>query len=176
MRLRGTPESWIAALTGPSERAWKHATLTMGGLQPEHEVDPAPFIRALDSDNDEVVFWSVTALGRLRRRAQSAVPRLIEAATHSLIAVREAVIVALVRIAPADVPAKRAIFARFRDRSPIVRSEALRAVTDLRGLEPADFRKVRGRLRDRNADVRDDARTTIDNIKRRKAFAGLRAQ
>jgi hypothetical protein len=170
MRLRGTPESWIAALTGPNERAWKHATLTMGGLEPEHAVDPAPFARALDSASEEVVFWSVTALARLRHRARPAVPRLIAIAGHRALAVRQAVIAALVRIAPADPAVKRAVFTRLRDRSPFVRSDALRAVVDLRGLTRADLGKVRRRLRDRNADVRDDAHATIDNIKRRKAL------
>lgn len=174
MRLRGTPESWIAALTGRSEKAWKQATLMMGGLEPEYPVAAQPFIDALDSGNDEVIFWSVIALGRLRARARDALPKLVALCRHKRINVRQSALCALVRVAPGDPAVKRAIFASFRDRSPLVRSEALREAIGLRNLDGTDFRRVRGMLRDRNADVRDDAEITIENIKNRKAIAAAR--
>lgn len=169
MRLRGTPASWIAALTGRSDKAWKHATMMMGGLETEHGVSPQPFIDALDSGSAEVTFWSIIALDRLRARA--AVPKLCGLCRHKKINVRESAVSALAKIAPGDPAVKAAVFGAFRDRSPLVRSEAVRAVMDLRKLDGADFRRVRTMLRDSNSDVRYSASITIDNIKRRKTIA-----
>src|SRR5262245_17441775 len=110
MRLRGAPDAWIAALTGASDKAWKQATLMMGGLKPEDGVSPQPFIDALESGNDEVTFWSVVALGRLRVRARAAVPKLCGLCRHKQINVRESALSALAKIAPGDPAAKGAIF------------------------------------------------------------------
>jgi hypothetical protein len=48
-------------------------------------------------------------------------------------------------------------------------------VIKLRNLDAADYRRVRGMLRERNAEVRWAAEVTVDNIKRRKGIAAARA-
>jgi hypothetical protein len=117
-----------------------------------------------------VVFWSITALKRLGKRARYAVPDLAPLTKHSYLGIQQSALTSLATIAPSDAFVKRTIFDAFSNRRPAVRAEAVRAVILLRKLNRQDFDGVRLLLADPNEEVRYYAEITTRNIKHRNGI------
>jgi HEAT repeat protein len=93
-------QKWISWITSSDKKKWKKATLALGGLSYDSDVDVPCLISALDSDVDDVVFWCVGALGSLGDRSIDAIDRLIALTDSEYLGVRQASIYALSKIAP----------------------------------------------------------------------------
>jgi len=164
-RLQGTPEDWIVWLTSSDERKWKKARLTMGGLEPTDDVPVDPLINALQSEQDEIVFWCAIALERLQHRASSALPALVQiASNHRQFGIRETAVWALAKIDPADQSVKMAIFDALKDSSSSVRRAALQASIDIYDLSDNDLTHIQAMSSDADEDVARWSEIALRNI------------
>ena len=164
--LRGTPDDWFAWLVGSDEKLRHDAKLLLGGLTPEDPVPPEPLIARLTDRDPRTVFWAVVGLTCLRPRATAAVSGLAHLATADpAFGTRQAAIGALVRVAPRDPVAKRAILNGLVDDSFWVRAEALRALIQVPELDQGDMEAIRALERDSEAVVRNQVEVTLRNIR-----------
>jgi HEAT repeat protein len=168
MRIRGTPEDWLAWLVGPDPRKRKEAKLILGGLTPDDEAALVPLAKALASNDDVIVFWSVVALTRLGRRATSAVPALCRLANfHAQFGMRQAAVAALGQIAPGDGAAKAAVLNAISDLSPFVRREALQAICAFDSLSNVELGRIRAAASDPDETVARWSKAALRNIRAR---------
>ena len=165
MRITGNPEEWLAWLTGKDERKWHRATLILGGLSPENEVDTTPLVKALASENRDVVFWSTVGLGRLGARASGAICELSHLAiNHHQFGVRQAAVRALSKIGPSDRQAKSAVLAALDDPNPFVRQSALQALIDFKELSKRELSRIEAMEVDPDRAVSNWAVSALRNI------------
>ena len=162
--IHGTPEDWIAWLTDSSEQKRKEARLILGGLRPSDRLRLAPLITALKSTDDNVVFWAVCALGRLRSRARRAVPALIDLVHHRKSGVRQAAIHALSRLDPNDMRIKGVILQALQDTDPFVRREALQSLISLKNLTNEDIALIQAAGNDADENVARWSEIALRNI------------
>jgi HEAT repeat protein len=130
-----SPTPWLRALESPDAALRKEASLWLGGLSPNEDVEVAPLAEALNSMNETVSFWAAIALGCLGSRAGQAVaPLSATAQHHSAFGVRQACIAALGKVALLDDVARSSIFRALSDPSPFVQREALQGIATLKVL------------------------------------------
>lgn len=168
----GTPDEWIAWLTGPEAAKRKRATLAMGGLYPDDDVAIEPFVAGLRAENRDVVFWCTVALERLGPRAAPAVPGLILAAgRHPAFGVRQSAVAALGAVAPCDAAAKSAVLHALCDESSFVRRQALQALIGFQPLSESDLSRIRSMANDPDEDVSNWSEIALRNIRLRNMTA-----
>ena len=142
----GSPDDWFEWLMGQDGTLAHEATIIFGGLEPTDPVPIFPLVRRLDSENHEIQFWAIIALGRLESSALAGAPRLREIArSHEAFGLRQAAIMALKHIAPGDPQTKDTLKITLRDPNPFVRRETLQAFIDIPNLTDADLQLIAGR-------------------------------
>lgn len=157
----------ISWLTSKDARRRKRSAFILGSLKTSDRISISPFIEALTSKNDDVVFWCVCALAGMRSRSRRSVPKLIELLSHKRVGIRQGVLIALARIAPTDECVKQAVFNALNDKSAFVRRQALQEIIEIKNLSKADLAKIKILRNDADEDVARWAETTIRNIRLR---------
>ena len=153
-QFKGTPEEWLDWLVGGDEQRAHDACLALGGIGPDDGIAPDPFVAALSSANENVVFWATIALARLGPKAARATPTLVEISSqHPAFGVRQAAVSALSQIIPSDPLVKVALLAALQDPHAAVRREALQALTRVRALEDDDLHLIAKLSGDADKDV-----------------------
>jgi HEAT repeat protein len=141
--MKPSIQDYLDWVIGEDIELRQEAKLYLGGLTPDDDVSVHPLIDALRSSNDDLAFWAVVALNRLKGKSIDAIPSLLELCVkHEAIGVRQAVITALASIAPETPNVREAVFAAFSDESPFVRREALQAAISLVNLAEADLTAI----------------------------------
>lgn len=164
MTIKGTPDQWFAWLTSTNHCQRHKAKLILGSLKPSDSVDVQALIHALACENDEVVFWAMTALGRLGAQATIAIPMLISLTQHPAFGQRQTAIKVLSEIAPDQADAKAAIIAALHDASPFVRRQALQAMIRMQNLDSNDLNDIRALEADSDSAVAAWAEIALRNI------------
>ena len=164
--LIGSPDEWFEWLTGRDDKRAHEATMILGGLEPSDPVPIPPLVQRLDASTEKAQFWAIIALGRLEINALSAAPRLREIArAHEAFGLRQAAILALKRIAPADPATKETLKLGLGDPNPFVRRETLRAFIDVPNLTPADLQLIAAAATDSNEAVAAWSEIALRNIR-----------
>jgi HEAT repeat protein len=141
----------------------------LGVLEADAEVDLEPLLIGLRSTNETVVFWSVTALGRLPRSAGLAADDLARIVLdHPALASRQAAIVALAVLAPSAARTRTTLQAALQDSSPFVRREALQALIEVPNQAEEDLERIRVCASDPDEAVRDWSTIALRNIAARR--------
>jgi hypothetical protein len=140
----------------------------LGGLEPDDRVDPDSLASGLNHSNEDVVFWTIIGIGRLRARGAACLPDVIAiAANHARADLRQAAIAAIAKIATDDSATKNALLAALRDPSPSVRRETLQALVHLPGLSSVDLEAIRELQHDADKTVVRWAKMAVAAIERR---------
>jgi hypothetical protein len=160
--LPGSPQVWLDAIAGRNSTARKDATLIIGDLRKSDAVDPAPFIAALKSDDEDVVFWSLVALERIGAPAKAGLTQIAVSLQHPAFGVRQAAIGAIAKLGIYDEQVQDIILTVLDDTDPFVRAEAVRALARARALREDIIAKVRSLLRDPDEDVRHCAEKCLE--------------
>jgi HEAT repeat protein len=163
--IHGTPEEWLAWLTDRDDQKRKEATLILGGLRPSDRLRLAPLIAALKSTDDNVVFWSVIALGCLRSRARRAIPAVVDLVHHRDFGMRQAAIHTLSVLGPNDPRVKREIIQALRDPNPYVRREALQSLINMKNLTEDDIAVIKSAGSDPDDAVASWSEIALRNIR-----------
>jgi HEAT repeat protein len=172
MDSEATPEKWLSWLQYGNHSERKEATLILGGLKPSDPVRLSPLVQALESEDDNLIFWCVIALGRLRSRARRAVPRLLPLLERSAFGIRQAVVLTLSKIAPNDERVKGAILGALKDPSPLVRRQALQAAIVIPHLTKGELRSIRSMENDLDEAVARWSEVALRNIRLRQKRSG----
>lgn len=156
----------LLKLQGSSAQERKHATLVLGGLTPEDACPIEPLVQVLSSENDDLVFWSIVALGRLQHQAELAVGKIsVIAKTHHAFGIRQVALTALSKIAPDSAAARLAIFAAFADDNPFVRREALQSSILIPEHTSDELSKIAAMSADRDETVAAWSTVVLRNIR-----------
>lgn len=138
------PGPWLHALAHGDDESRKQATMAIGSFSLDKQIDVTPFIAALSSSEEKLVFWSVIGLGRARSQAVQAIAALASLVqNHNAFGIRQAAISALREIAPGDPSSRSATFGALHDENPFVRREALQSIAKLQSLSPIETQAVR---------------------------------
>jgi HEAT repeat protein len=166
MRVHGTPEDWLAWLTGVDARKRKEATLIMGGLRPGDVKRIAPLVDGLASPDGDIVFWCAVGLKRLGEQAALAIPELARIAVgYEQFGVRQAAVAALSKIGPRDRTSKAAVLRGLEDPNPFVRREALEALIGFETLSDEDIGRIKAMERDADEHVASWSEIALRNIR-----------
>jgi HEAT repeat protein len=159
-------EDCLSKLQGSNTQERKSASLILGGLIPEDAWPIEPLVDALDSENDDLVFWSIIALGRLEHHAALAVEKIsIIAKTHQAFGIRQVALSTLSKIAPKSIVARKAIFSAFTDDSPLVRREALQSSILVHEHTSEELSKIAAMSADRDKTVAAWSDVALRNIR-----------
>jgi HEAT repeat protein len=165
--MQEATRQWISWLTSGNASERKRATFELGNLKTTDNASVTALVEALMSENDNVTFWVVVALGRLRSRSRKSVPLLIELLAHKKRAIRQATVSALSAVAPNDDRVKQALFACFKDKSPFVRRQALQAVIEVKNLTRNDLTLIGAMKNDVDESVARWSEIALRNIRLR---------
>jgi hypothetical protein len=160
--LPGTPQAWLEAIAGNDQTAWKDATLICGGLEESDRVDPAPFLASLESNDEEVVFWSLIALKRIGAPAKAGLDQIATTLHHPAFGVRETAIGALADLAIEETSVQDMIVASLDDADACVRAEAVHALEQASALRECAIAKLRLLLADTDEYVRYCAKRCLE--------------
>lgn len=137
------PQPWLDALAHGNDVERKNATLAIGGFSLDASIDVLPFINALCSTDEQIVFWSVIGLARAKYQAAQAITALASLVqSHPAFGIRQAAVVALRKIALLDTVARQTTVQALQDRSAFVRREALQSVAAYPSLSPLEIQVV----------------------------------
>lgn len=138
------PQPWLDALARGDEEDRRKATMAIGSFSLEERIDVAPFVAALSSPDEKLVFWSVIGLGRARSQAAQAVSALASLVHgHSDSGIRQAAISALRDIAPGEAVSRSTTFQALLDSNAFVRREALQSIAAYPSISPTEVQIVR---------------------------------
>jgi hypothetical protein len=157
-------QTWISWITSGDKRKWKEATLALGGLSSESDVDIPSLIDALDSEVDDVVFWCVGALGALGSRSVGAIEKLIQRTDHSFPAIRQASMYALSRIAPNRIELNSTFVRKLSDSSEFVVCDALSTLIRMDSVGNTEIDAIKGCLVSPSQHVAFQAEVALRNI------------
>jgi HEAT repeat protein len=160
--LPGTPQMWLDAVAGNDSRAWKDATLILGGITERDKLDVHPFIAALSHPDGDVVFWSLCALGRMGDPAKIALSSLKTVLKHPEFGNRCQAINTLRVLAIEDEHVQNSIAEMLGDANPSVRSDAVRALESAKPLPASIVSQIQKLLSDTDDDVRHYAARCLD--------------
>jgi len=160
--LPGTPQMWLDAVAGNDSRAWKDATLILGGITESDKLDVHPFIAALSHPDGDVVFWSLCALGRMGEPAKIALSSLKTVLKHPEFGNRCQAINVLRELAIEDEDIQNSIAAMLEDTNPFVRADAVRALASAKPMHAPMVAKIQKLLSDPDEDVRHYAARCLD--------------
>ena len=154
MALAIDPSPWLAALTGSDEEARHAATLALGGFTEADKVVAEPLVAALSSRDEDVVFWSVVALGCICLQGCSAAPHLASIIrSHTAFGVRQAAVQSIVKVAPKAVETRHAVISALADENAFVRREALQSTLSLLPLAAEEIASISSLSADPNQAV-----------------------
>ena len=166
MKKPTSPTEWLSWLVGSDAKQRQRARLALGGVEPEDEIDPGCFVAALSSGNDDVVFWSLVALGGIGPAGCSAVNEIRElASAHHASPIRAQAMAALVRIAPNDPETRVCVRAALSDSNPFVRREALENMITVASASDGDLDAIGELATDSDASVARWSEIAIRNIR-----------
>lgn len=157
-------QTWISWLTSSNEKQWKEATLALGGLSPDSDVDIPSLVAALDSDLDDVVFWSIGALGSLGKRSECAIDKLMVLTDSTYLGVRQSSIRALSRITPDRADISNVFLKKLEDESEFVVCDVLSAFIEMNCVGPLEIEAIKKCLTSPSKHVAFQAEVTLRNI------------
>jgi len=157
-------QKWISWITSSDKKKWKKATLALGGLSYDSEVDIPSLVTALDSDDDDVVFWCVGALGSLGNRSENAIDRLIILTDSDYFGIRQASIYALSRIAPDKSELNDIFIRKLSDSSEFVVRDVLSAFIRMNTVGDTEINAIKQCLTHSSDHVVFKAEVAIRNI------------
>ncbi len=138
------PEGWLYDLAHGNDEARHHATRAIGSLSSGRQIDIAPFVAALSSTDEKLVFWSVIGLGRAQSQAEQAILSLASlAVNHPAFGIRQAAISSLRQIAPGNPSSRLAAIEALKDCNALVRREALQSIASFSSPTQSEIEKVR---------------------------------
>ncbi len=163
-----TVDDWIRWLASDDPKMRKEAVRILGQLDATDRVPVTPFVQALESSSEEVVFWTTVTLGQLGDDARIAVPALCGIVKdYWQSGTRQAALWTLSKIAVDDQQAKEAVLIAFGDVNPFVRREALQAIIKFASLLPGDLEAIKRMEDDSDADVACWSEIALRNIRLR---------
>jgi HEAT repeat protein len=142
-------------LASGNEARRRDATDAIVRLHPDSELDDFAFAAALDSPDDNVVYWAGVALRRLGPRSAAAIPSLLALLRREQLHLRQTAVKALASVGPEDPDARAAVFAALGDDSAFIRREALQSCLTLPVLTADDYAAIAGMATDSDPEVRD---------------------
>ncbi|WP_281544956.1 HEAT repeat domain-containing protein [Grimontia sp. SpTr1] len=157
-------EKWISWLTSNDERKWKKATLALGDLSCDSDVDVPSLISALDSEVDDVVFWCIGALGALGERSVDAIDKLIELTDSECLGVKQASISSLSRIGPDNVELNHFLVRKLSDSDDLFVCDVLRAFIAMNTVGDDEIETIKRCLTHSSSHVAFQAEVTLRNI------------
>jgi HEAT repeat protein len=157
-------KKWIRWLTSNDESERKLATLALGSLNCSSDVDIPSLIEALESENDEIIFWCVGALGSLGERSINAVERIIKFTESNNLGVQQASIYALSRIDKNSTKLNDVFVGKLSDSSEFVVCDALSALTRMNTVGPAEIEAIKLCLTSKSKHVAFQAEVALRNI------------
>jgi HEAT repeat protein len=161
----GTPREWLQGLLHADPEIRHASKLAIGDLTPADDVSIEAFLDALESDNETLVFWSVTALGSLGAHSLAAVQALARLCQrHHAFGVRQCSLHALSKIDPSAPEAKAAFLAALGDDNPSVRREALHACIAVPNLAASDIARIGALANDPDETVAAWSEVALRNI------------
>src|SRR5688500_16476671 len=90
------------------------------GLEENDHVEPAPFLLALKSEDEDVAFWSLIALKRIGASAKSGVTEIAAALQHPAFGIRQAAVSTLAELGIREHSIQDAILTALDDTEPFV--------------------------------------------------------
>ena len=157
-------QKWIHWITSNDESERQSATLALGGLSYDADVDIPSLIDALESENDDVVFWCVGALGSLGERSINAVAKIIKLTDSNNLGVRQASIYALSRINKNSAELNNVFVKKLSDSSEFVVCDALSALARMNTVGPAEIDAIKVCLTSKSEHVAFQAEVALRNI------------
>ena len=164
-------QKWIHWITSDNESERQSATLALGGLSYDADVDIPSLIDALGSENDDVVFWCVGALGSLGERSINAVAKIIKLTDSNNLGVRQASIYALSRINKNSAELNNVFDSGVEtfstllsDSSEFVVCDALSALARMNTVGPAEIDAIKVCLTSKSEHVSFQAEVALRNI------------
>lgn len=157
-------QKWIHWITSNNESERQSATLALGGLSCDADVDIPSLIDALESENDDVVFWCVGALGSLGERSINAVAKIIKLTDSNNLGVRQASIYALSRINKNSAELNNVFVKKLSDSSEFVVCDALSALARMNTVGSAEIDAIKFCLTSKNEHVAFQAEVALRNI------------
>lgn len=157
-------QKWIHWITSDNESERQSATLALGGLSYDADVDIPSLIDALGSENDDVVFWCVGALGSLGERSINAVAKIIKLTDSNNLGVRQASIYALSRINKNSAELNNVFVKKLSDSSEFVVCDALSALARMNTVGPAEIDAIKVCLTSKSEHVSFQAEVALRNI------------
>lgn len=157
-------QKWIHWITSNNESERQSATLALGGLSYDADVDIPSLIDGLGSENDDVVFWCVGALGSLGERSINAVAKIIKLTDSNNLGVRQASIYALSRINKNSAELNNVFVKKLSDSSEFVVCDALSALARMNTVGPAVIDAIKVCLTSKSEHVAFQAEVALRNI------------
>jgi HEAT repeat protein len=159
-------KAFLSMLEGDDAEARHQAKLVLGGLLPDSGWPVEPLVEALNSQSDDVVLWTIVALGRLETRSTPAIDLIANLARgHRALGVRQAALKALSNIEPGAVAARSAIFAALADESALVRREALQSSISVPAHTQAELTQIAEMAADSDESVSRWSEIALRNIR-----------
>lgn len=151
----------VADLSSGDDTRVRRATDAIVWLSPASEVDEFAFITALESTDDQTVYWAGVALKLLGPRGAAAIPHLLALLRREQIHLRQTAVKALAGVGPHHPDARAAVFAAFGDEHAFIRREAVAAGITLPDLTEEDLAAIAGMATDPDEEVRNIALRSI---------------
>ena len=146
-------EKLLSDIVSKDRRTYLKAADTISDFDGETSVDEAVFINSLNSENEDIVFWSILALEHIGPRAASAIEKLIDLTKSEKLLYRMSSVKALSHVGPSNPEAIEAIFESFGDCDANVRREALQSCINLHELSEEQLAAIAGMAADPDEDV-----------------------
>ncbi|WNZ57364.1 HEAT repeat domain-containing protein [Microbulbifer sp. MKSA007] len=163
-------EQWIYWLTRGNQKQKKEATLALGGLNTDSEVDVVALTSALETENEKILFWVIGALGALCSRSNQATERIIELCNHPYLAVRQSAVMALSKISPSDPRINKILISKLEDENEFVRCNVLSSFIAMDFVGDEEIDAIKKMLTDKSKFVVEKAEVTLRNIKIRGKY------
>ncbi|WP_143507358.1 HEAT repeat domain-containing protein [Pseudomonas sediminis] len=157
-------QKWIHWITSNDESERQSANLALGSLSYDADVDIPSLIDALGSENDDVVFWCLGALGSLGERSINAVAKIINLTDSNNLGVRQASIYALSRINKNSAELNSVFVKKLSDSSEFVVCDALSALARMNTVGPAEIDAIKICLTSKSEHVAFQAEVALRNI------------
>lgn len=143
----------LSDIVSENRKTYLKAADAISSFDSATRVDQSVFLRGLDSDNEDIVFWSILALQHLGPNASESIEKLIELTKSENLLFRISAVQALSQIGPEDSRSINGIFEAFQDSDANVRREALQACINLPDLNEDRLAEISGMATDPDDDV-----------------------
>lgn len=146
-------EKLLSDIVSKNRRTYLKAADAISDFDGETSVDESVFINSLNSENEDIVFWSILALEHIGPRAAGAIEKLIDLTKSEKLLYRMSSVKALSYVGPSNPEAIEAIFESFGDDDANVRREALQSCINLHELSEEHLAAIAGMAADPDKDV-----------------------